>query len=989
MSDYVINSFANYSDAAIITITRGSDSNTELTNSKLVLSESEKAILKAVKRSGQFRKKIVLLNVTNTMSMDWADDPEYGIDAILYIGAPGYYGAGGIVDILLGSTKDGTPVSPSGRAPDTFAYSVASSPSNMNSAGVDYVVYQEGNYIGYKYYETRYEDYVYGRGNANSSAGVTNVSAGNNWAYENEVVYPFGHGLTYADINQSLISVEDAKAFNAYLVNVRVKNSSSYETNVPVLVYAKQPYTDFDVEKGIDKSAIILAGYENVCVAANETVDTTIYIPKYLLASYDSVSNKAYILEEGDYWFGIGDNAHDALNSILYKKDGLTNLINFDGASYQPSGVKAAKVTIPFTHYDKAPYPKSGATFNEFKHADYNYNAKLQNISTITFSSRSDWSATWPYTKVSGVPVTNEQVDMRQYAPTEDEEGTTDKVYTKNGNNVTLEDMQLVPAKGVASSGLFAGENAESVWQNFVEQMSTDELASIISDAYGLSSINSVKKPGTRIIEGVQGIASRLSYGDNRWATCFPGAQIVAATFNHNIQKRLGKMIADEALLCNSVIIKGPDLSVARTPGNGDNCNFFSEDPILNYYAGSNMISAAKDRGVILVARGCCLHSSILHDIGLITFCNEQTIREVYLKPFEGALTRGGGLAIETSYNCIGPIYSGANKNLLTSVIRNEWGFDGFICDSAHTGGNNDQYSNGPAMLASGIDLFSLDFYRGKQLNNWNFTLTSSLQRAAKNILYALSKSALYSLGNANFVGVKNDYIYSNNDRPNLDVPVLKEKSNYDFSSADLNSIANIDSRSGHKIVYQFEGIYSECFQFDTNECLGIINLWDDGIFSGSINKNIIKGYWYSSSMDNNTGKSDCLVLLTENGYNQAFDIGGFYTKGLVAETEFSWGHRWMMLCGAKYSPTNGIKIYKDPLARFRVGDGCYDENFPVYRVTENGAYFPIIDKTDLQYSYSSPSGVLYNKQFADEGELTTAVTWKNFTTSCSSVITK
>lgn len=984
----MLQSFAEYSDAAIITITRGSADNVDVSSGSLELSDNEKKLLKAVKDSREFDKIIVLLNLANTMSMDWVDNSQYGIDAILYIGAPGYYATEAIVDVLLGFKKDETKVSPSGRAPDTFTYSAESSPAFPNYGDSQVVVYKEGIYVGYKYYETRYEDCVYGRNNANSSAGVFNTNGGNSWNYNNEVVYPFGYGLSYAKISSKLISVEQ-NSEDMLCFRVEVKNSSDYSTYVPVQIYAKQPYTDYDVSNDIEKPAIMLAGYDSINVGPYETLYTQINVPKYLLATYDKSRNGRYVVEQGDYWFALGDNAHDALNEILKNKDELSNLTNIDGSAFESNGLNV--IQLPFSEivYSKSPYNKDVSISNKFDDADYNYNANLNEFPEIVNLTRQDWKNSWPET-TNVSPVNSTKKDMRQYAPQSDEDGNTQQSFDASGKPAVLEDMQFVSAKGNASGGKFSGMSGEGIWQNFVEQMSINELAQIVSDAYGIGSIRSIKKPANKVVEGIQGIAMRFSYGDNRWATCFPGAQIVAATFSKTLQYNLGRMIADEALLCNTVIVNGPNLSIARTPYGGNSVNFFSEDAILNYNIGSEIIGAARERGVILCTSGCCLNNQQTGQQRLETYCSEQAIREIYLRAFEGAVTCGGALGIQTSYNRIGAVYNAANSVLMEDIIRGEWGFDGFFSNAPLNGSNADAYSNGPAMLASGTDLFSIDYGRGEQLINASVALTSSLQRAAKKILYALSKSALYSLGDVEYVGVKNDYIYSNNNRPSLDVPIVKEQSSYDFDSTLLSLISGDDEvRSGHQIVFEFEGSYSECYNFDYSQKIGKLNLWDDGIFSGKIDNNTIKGYWYSSSKTNNKGTSDCLVLLTKNGYNQAFDIGGFYSKGIVCDLGMSWGNRWMLLTGARYSPTMDIKIYPNPLGNFRVGGNCYDEDFPVYRVTDNGSYFPILDKTSLTYTYGANPGVLSGKKYVDEGEITANASWKNFVASNHMLIFK
>ena len=325
-------SFAEHNDAAVITFVRIGTENTDPGKGQLDLKDDEKKLLKLVKDSGVFKKIIVLINSPMPMSVDWVDNEEYGIDACVFIGSPGYYGAGGAVHVLTGEDAEGKAINPSGHCPDTFAASASSSPAYVNFGNSSIGVYCENVYVGYKYYETRYFDAVMGQGNADGSAG-TFISSGS-WNYADEMGYPFGFGLSYTTFEQKIKEVKYNASTDQYDVKVSVKNTGDLDGKSSVQVYISAPYTDLDKEKGLGKSAIALMAYEKVDVAAGKTVDVTLPVDRYFMCTYDYVDNRenedvSYILEGGDYYFAIGNGAHEAVNIVI-----CTHEVSIDWNSY-------------------------------------------------------------------------------------------------------------------------------------------------------------------------------------------------------------------------------------------------------------------------------------------------------------------------------------------------------------------------------------------------------------------------------------------------------------------------------------------------------------------------------------------------------------------------------------------------------------------------------------------------------------------------------
>lgn len=398
----VKSSFAQYKDAAIVTISRISGEGSDLAvdefkdgKNVLSLTAEEQDMLKMAKSN--FENVIVLINSTNALECDFIDNEEYGIDAVLWIGYTGGWGLNGVADILVGNAN------PSGRLVDTYCYDNTTTPSMESIYGADYtnydpkdeehwysvangqldgnhhyITYQEGIYVGYRYYETRYEDIVMGTANVGD------------YDYATTVAYPFGYGLSYTEFEYSNFKAEYNKDTDSFDVEVDVTNTGDVAGKEVVQIYFQSPYTEYDKENGIEKAAVELCGFDKTEVlepGASETVK--INVPREELACYDSNNAKTYILDAGDYYLTAAKNAHDAVNNVLAVK-GYTkaNGMTEDGNT---------ELTFQYNNkeLDTKTYSVSSATgekiTNQFESADlsqYGYE--------INYLSRSNWTGTWP-----------------------------------------------------------------------------------------------------------------------------------------------------------------------------------------------------------------------------------------------------------------------------------------------------------------------------------------------------------------------------------------------------------------------------------------------------------------------------------------------------------------------------------------------------------------------------------------------------------------
>ena len=459
----------------------------------------------------------------------------------------------------------------------------------------------------------------------------------------------------------------------------------------------------------------------------------------------------------GDYYFAIGNGAHEAVNNVLGAVDPTAQLVDHNGEAYSANADAVKKVTISedYVTYKKSHYSDE-VVENQFDDADYNYMVNKNGGTKITYLSRQDWESTWPK-KITSNPAKNDDSNMSQYykktseTPSyKDGDGVEYNVpYMENDEKSTIEftEMRNVPLEGIVEKGRFAGQEGAEVWDKFIKQMNLNDLVISVTDNRGILDVSKVNKMGNYVAEGPEGLLAKFKYGKEvRAATGFPTGPVYTGTFDHKMQEKYGGFFGEEALYCGVASVNAPGANINRTPYGSRASEYMSEDGILNYYTASNVVGAARKKGLIMNIKHCFLNNQETGRQRIHTYRNEQAIREIYLRPFEGALTRGHGLGIMTSYNRIGARYAACHEPLMKNVMRGEWAYKGLIIDDALPGSNNDSYSNGPAMLHCGTDLFCLDGNRGRDLKQWvidndDGTILADLQRANKYVMYALSRS--------------------------------------------------------------------------------------------------------------------------------------------------------------------------------------------------------------------------------------------------------
>lgn len=654
----------------------------------LGLSDDERDLINAAvtAKAANGGKVIVLLNNASAMEVQEIED-NVGVDAILQVGLPGGYGFYGVADILSGA------VSPSGHLTDTYAVKNANSPAAQNFGDLqwtnanpdinmnDAVVEAENIYIGYKYYETRYFDTVMGQGNAASTVGSSTGSA---WNYDDEVTYPFGYGLSYTTFEQTLDNLNVDLENETVTANVTVKNTGSVAGKDVVQLYVSLPYTDYDKEHGVEKAAIQLLDYgktAELAPGASETV--TITADMQNMASWDSTADNAvgtkgcYILDAGDYWFTIGNGAHEAVNNVLAA----------EGQSVDGSADKAKSWTLDSFDDTTFATTKNGtAVENQLADMDVNYWLP----GTATYLTRADWEGTFPKT-YKDLTATDEMLDILDNDIYEiNANGDPSTVTFGADNGLTLADL-----KGVSDIN-------DERWDMLMDEITLEEC--MIRTGFGGTStkvIESIMSPEAIQNDGPNGFNSYPlgQYANTDASTGDPcvvdandpnltykmgtmvNETVIAQTFNKDLAADYGRVIGNYSLWANTAIFWGIGTNLHRLPYNARNHEYYSEDAVLTAGQGTAYAAAAMQYGVIIAPKHLAFNDTEINRTGISVFMTEQQARENELRGTQGIVENAHVLGLMTAYNRVGITQDNAHTGLMKNILRNEWGFQGLISE--------------------------------------------------------------------------------------------------------------------------------------------------------------------------------------------------------------------------------------------------------------------------------------------------------------------
>ena len=707
-SEELLKNAKDYSDVAIVVVTRTTGEGADVdkqdkyngdgkTGNYFAISSEEEGIIKYCVEN--YKKTVVIINSTNAMELGALE--KFDNLACLIVGSTGTRGADGIPSLLYGE------LSPSGRLVDTYAYDPTSAISynlttfnglqkysNDNGKFYDY---SEGIYIGYKWYETADVEHIFDDINNEFGQG-----------YEGVVQYPFGYGLSYTNFDWevekvSVINDEEESKTNTIVdtsiikIDVKVTNVGTTSGKDVVEVYLTAPYT----KGGIEKSHVNLVGYEKTNILVKDESETlTIEIKASDFLSYDCYDAnkngfKGYELEKGNYQLKLMSDAHNIKKVTMNKTKDVDGIIDFevkedikvendyytgnkvrnlftgedaiDGVSIDGND----DITNPSVNYiSRANFPKSST-----KPVSRELTEKQKTLKTYLEDYAHSWDEAT--SDVFGEPTHNEQVTWSKNA--------NKKVYDK-GN--------------VTELGYLLGENYNaSEWQEVLDQVSIDEALNLINKGYsGNEGVSSIGKPrladydGPAQIKGFTGAPRGVG---------FPIEPVIAATFNKKIVYRFGLVYGKnmESLGVNGTY--GFGCNIHRGQNAGRNFEYFSEDTFLTSECMVQAVKGLQNAGRYGYIKHFALNEQETNRVGVYTWCTEQALREIYLKPFQRAVQEADCVAIMSSYNRVGACYAGGSEALLNGVLRKEWGFKGMIITD-YAGGNEGYMNLDQALRATG-----------------------------------------------------------------------------------------------------------------------------------------------------------------------------------------------------------------------------------------------------------------------------------------------
>ncbi len=735
---------SDYNDIAIVMFARTGGEESDLAVSDvegfplLSLHPQEADLLRMIKESGKFGKTIVLINSGWPMELGWLEDPQYGVDACLWVGMPGLTGFTGLPNILTGAEN------PSGRLIDTYAASSLSAPSMRNfgdfsfvgNEGKNYIIEAEGIYWGYKYYETRYQDQVLGINNATGDYGV--YAGEGTWDYATEMCYPFGYGLSYTTFEQKLLDVQWNRADKTVTATVLVTNTGDRAGKDVIEFYVQLPY-----EKGYaERPAIQLVDFAKTdIIMPGESVEITIETDEYLFAVWDSNANDGiggYVYDAGNYIFSIGNDVHDALNNVLSARgDAVIDLFSYDGSIV--AGNPENTRTFNVAEADSQSYAKSQYTgedvINRFGFADYNSYFD----DAVVYLTRDDWS-TYPktYSNMECNDTMLTMMDVGSYEiPSVSASGKSFSDYTQG---VVYDDpINFIEMKDVEWED-------EETWDRFINQLTFDDLCAILGDSTGTPVVKTINKPKSKNNDGPDGFMDIYRYGGNNPVTTHASEQLLSSTWNKQLMAERGKYMGEDALHCNGNQQWAPGSNSHRTPYSGRNHEYFSEDGIFGYICNGIIVKEMQAMGLMAAPKHFAANDQETNRKTVCTFMTEQALRQGPMKVFEGAFTVGGALGTMTSYNLIGCVPDHCCKALLTDVLRGEWGFKGVTITDALGSPNNESHAY--RAIEAGTDMWcyagkgTAKYYR-QLLEEENVATLEALRETNKRHYYAFLRTSI------------------------------------------------------------------------------------------------------------------------------------------------------------------------------------------------------------------------------------------------------
>lgn len=743
-TDDLMKGAVGFSDVAIVTIGRwgrenggeipftqsklggGLSSSTDYTRTYLQISAEEQAMLDLV--CEKFDKVIVLINSGFTMDLGFLENDK--IDAAILTGFTGQSASAAIPRIITGE------VNPSGRLADTWTYnSTAYSATYPNATGhlTKNIAYAESIYVGYRWYETADAEGYFDRVNNDYGKG-----------YEGVVQYPFGYGLSYTSFDYSVTwpDMDGIQGNEEFEIPVTVTNTGDKAGREVVQLYYTPPY----YIGGVEKSEVnLLAFAKTKLLAPDESCTVTLKFSAYDMAAYDCyglaldpILDGGYVLEKGDYKLSVRSDAHNVLPSSVCV-NAEHDFSVYDSVAFKRDPVTGSKVSNRFTYETAyAGVPIDGTSVYD----------------GINYLSRADFKSTFP--RAIGLPDDTAAVEaakVYRYGGYDNNESIAEEV--KSYRYGTDSDMRLVRLENgtAATYSDLAGntdasfvydaelmrelsdyENDET-WNKFLDQLSRDDIKKLIgAGGYGSWAVESIGLVRTKACDGSSGFSQGIfqGLGAKDSATSYPCAALVGCSWDSDLAYDIGRIQGYEA---SGTSLRGwyaPGVNLHRTPYNSRNFEYYSEDPVLTAHLGSETVRGAKNYNIYCYVKHFAASEAGNNPSNWSTWLTEQSLRELYLKPFEVCVKQGGANAVMTAFSDIGAVYCGTNYALCTRILRDEWGFRGSLVTDYYT----KSYMDYTRCVIAGNDLFLDPNNNEANINLDDPAVAYAARRSVKNIVY-------------------------------------------------------------------------------------------------------------------------------------------------------------------------------------------------------------------------------------------------------------
>ena len=737
----------------------------EQNRSGLVITNAELKLIDYA--SKHFEKVIIVVNSANAMELGWLQESDPNMNAGIYTdpytstqydftkvkaaiwaGCCGSQGGTALYNILSGK------VNPSGHLVDTYVRDLRNDPTYQNFGSYVYensdemnsyqdetffVEYEEGIYVGYRYYET-----------AAAEAAKGNYAG---FDYAREVVFPFGYGLSYTTFSQEFVETPVFNAeTNEYVFQVKVTNTGSVAGKSVAQIYVNVPW-----EKGqVEKAHVILGGFGKTKIldaGASETLE--IKINRDYFTSYDYKGEKAYILDAGEYKFYLSDNAHswaeiDAMgdsSKVLWKENLSKKMVFTDKKD------------------GKRPTDKSEAVNKEDEELNImfaDYTEKDQGEGFAINFTRSNFRDSFPVSPKEDDMVLTNPLALKYIAKYD--------VWADENNPIKEMPTVNVDATSYTLSSMRGVDFNDPKWDDFMNQFSRDKMVEMVTNGgWNEKADTDNGVPESYDADSPYGYyAAALSIKNiNKW---YCGDPMVAATFNVELARELGDAFGEEAhanqLAGGSLItgIYGYGLNMHRSAFGGRNYEYYSEDGVLAGKMAAAEAGGASEKGLITFMKHYCLNDQETNrqKNGYCSWVNEQAFREVYLKGWElymkestmtikyyeevdGELTNNlvsktmsGATGIMTSYNRIGATWGGASISI-HGILEDEFGFTGTAITDA--GGQKNTYMTSDFMLRRGGHLTLTNNGSDGLYDTSSPTAVYHLKDATKHILFNKANS--------------------------------------------------------------------------------------------------------------------------------------------------------------------------------------------------------------------------------------------------------